>query len=354
MNKMNNEMSFLKMLKGMKADRLLKYTCIFALGLTLSACKGRISDKPPIHINPNMDDQPRKEAQEENSFFEDGRSMRQPVEGTVARGFEKSDGAYYEGVDESGDFIASNPVDITRSFLYRGKERYEIFCSPCHGMSGAGDGIIMNYGYVPAPSFYDPRIQSLPDGEIYSAIHNGVRTMPSYRTQIPVEDRWAIVAYVNALQSTRVSESEISEYDEANVDELKEEYQKELERLDSLAAAREAEQPEETEAGEEGTASAELGEQLFVELTCQVCHSTDGSSGIGPSVQGMYNSEGEVITEEGETITVTKDEEYITESILNPMAKKPVDFENQIMSQIPVETQEVEALIEYIKTLSEN
>ncbi|MEX1161741.1 MAG: c-type cytochrome [Balneolaceae bacterium] len=348
---MNTEISFLKMLTGMN-NRILKLLGIFALAVTFTACKGQISQTPPVHLNQNMDDQPRMEAQEENPFFADKRSMRQPVEGTVARGFEKADVAYYEGVDESGDFITSNPIDLTKSFLYRGKERYEIYCTPCHGIGGSGDGIIMNFGYVPAPSFHQARIQDLPDGEIYSAIYNGVRTMPSYRTQIPVEDRWAIVAYVRALQASHnVNENEIQHYN-TDVTALQNEYRKEQARLDSLAEVREQQAAEASENAPEPT--AEMGEQLFAELTCQVCHSVDGSAGIGPSMQGIYNSEGDVVTEEGETITVTKDEEYLVESILNPFAKKPIEFENQIMSQIPVEDHEVEALIEYIKSLSNN
>ena len=148
---------------------MFKIAGIFALGVSLSACQGQLSEKPPIHPNMNMDQQPRKEAQEVNNFFADGRSMRQPVEGTVARGFAKLDTEYYEGVDENGDFIEEIPVDLTRSFLYRGKERYEIFCTPCHGSTGAGNGIIMegNYGYVPAPSYHDQRVRDLSDGELY-------------------------------------------------------------------------------------------------------------------------------------------------------------------------------------------
>ncbi|MEX2605577.1 MAG: cytochrome c, partial [Gracilimonas sp.] len=190
---------------------MFKIAGIIAVGISLSACQGQISDKPAVHPNMNMDQQPRKEAQEQNNFFADGRAMRQPVEGTVARGFAKTDRALYEGVDENGDFIDTIPIDLTKSFLYRGQKRYEVFCTPCHGKSGAGDGIIMegNYGYVPAPSYHEPRVRQLSDGALYSAIYNGVRTMPSYATQIKVEDRWAIVAYIRALQeSQNISEEE--------------------------------------------------------------------------------------------------------------------------------------------------
>lgn len=333
---------------GMKIKGMFKLAGIFALGISLSACQGQLSDKSPVHPNMNMDQQPRKEALEENNFFADGRSMRQPVEGTVARGYNKTDRAYYAGVDENGDFIDYIPADLTKSFLYRGKDRYEIYCMPCHGKAGAGDGVIMegNYGYVPAPSYHDARIRGLADGALYSAIYDGVRTMPSYATQIAVEDRWAIVAYIRALQASQnVSEEEMQNY---NVDltAMQQEHLQKQSQRDSLEQAQEAEEtPEPT---------AELGKQLFEEKACSACHSTDGTTLIGPTLQGMYGSVGDVITQEGDTNTVTKDDEYITESIMNPDASKPVGFEDQVMSQLPIETHEIEALIEYIKTLSSN
>jgi mono/diheme cytochrome c family protein len=158
------------------------------LGLILAGCAGMPSEKPPIHINPNMDWQPKFGAQSPNPNFDDNRTARTPVEGTVARG----------GLVED-----KPPVELTRAFLYRGKERYEIYCSMCHGGTGAGDGIVIGYGYVPPPSFHDERIRSMPDAEIHSAIVNGVRSMPSYRHQVTGEDRWAIVAYIRALQRSQ-------------------------------------------------------------------------------------------------------------------------------------------------------
>jgi mono/diheme cytochrome c family protein len=180
-----------------------KHTSLLILGLILAGCQGMPSEKPPIHINPNMDWQPKFKAQDKNTFFEDNRGMRTPVEGTVARGLLNDDAAYYQGVTESGAYVAKAPVELTRAFLYRGKERYEIFCQPCHGATGAGDGIVVRSGLVPPPSFHDATVKAMPDGQIYSAIYNGVRTMSSYRTQIPAEDRWAIVSYIRALQRSQ-------------------------------------------------------------------------------------------------------------------------------------------------------
>ena len=96
------------------------FLSILALSLALGGCRGMKSEKTPIHPNMNMDQQERKEAQEVNNFFEDGRSMRTPVEGTVARGLSRLDKAYYEGIDENGEWVANMPIDLTKSIVYRG------------------------------------------------------------------------------------------------------------------------------------------------------------------------------------------------------------------------------------------
>lgn len=176
--------------------------------LVLAGCRGDRTDAPPIHINPNMDWQERFDPQERNDFFADGRAMRPPVAGTVARGFLREDTAFHFGRDASGAFTASNPVTITDEVMARGQERYEIFCSVCHGSAGDGNGIIMtgNYGYVPAPTYHSDAMRTVPDGYLYDVIANGVRSMPGYAQQIPVADRWAITAYIRALQRSQYAE----------------------------------------------------------------------------------------------------------------------------------------------------
>lgn len=347
MTKTNTQIS----LPGMTFKGMFKLAGIVALGVSLSACQGQLSDKAPVHPNMNMDQQPRKEAQEQNNFFVDGRSMRAPVEGTIARGLAKTDAAFYEGIDEDGEFIDYIPVDLTKSFLYRGKERYEIFCTPCHGQTGAGDGIIMEggYGYVPAPSYHQQRVRDLSDGELYSAIYNGVRTMPSYATQIPVEDRWAIVGYIRALQeSQNISEEEMQNYD-VDLNSMQQEFLGEQAQQDSIDTAREAESE-----GQEPT--IEIGQQAITANACGSCHNEDGAEGgIGPTWAGLFGSEGEVVTAEGETITITKDEDYIRESIVEPNAKKPVGFEQGVMAPYGfLSDNEIESIILYIKNLSDN
>lgn len=168
------------------------------------------SERPPIHPNLNMDFQEKFEAQEANPYFADGRAMRVPVAGTIARGFLRADSRLYTGRTENGDYITDMPVPLSRELLLRGQERYDIFCSVCHGKSGNGLGIIMTgqYGYTPAPSYHDERLREVSDGYLYDVITNGVRSMPGYAQQIPVADRWAITAYIRALQRSQNASEE--------------------------------------------------------------------------------------------------------------------------------------------------
>jgi len=192
---------------------MMRLSALLAVVVLIAGCQGSISSKPPVHINPNMDFQEKFEAQEVNTFFADSRAMRPPVEGTVARGFLREDDALYRGRTASGALVTSNPLEITAALMERGQERFEIFCSVCHGSAGDGQGIIMtgNYGYVPAPTFHSAGLRALPDGHFFDAMTNGIRTMPSYASQVPVEDRWAIVAYIRALQRSQyASESDVS------------------------------------------------------------------------------------------------------------------------------------------------
>ena len=186
---------------------------ILVAAVVLAGCRGRITEKPPIHLNPNMDNVERYDAQEESPFFADGRTMRPPVPGTVARGMLKSDSAFHEGRDAAGAYIARMPVEYTRALASRGRDRYDIFCAVCHGEAGDGQGIVMMGGYGFAPfSYHDDRLRGVEDGYLYDVIANGIRTMPGYAHQLPVADRWAIVAYIRALQrSQNATEADVPE-----------------------------------------------------------------------------------------------------------------------------------------------
>lgn len=182
--------------------------------LLLGGCRGMESDRAPIHPNLNMDMQNRFDAQEANPFFADNAAMRRPPAGTIARGLLKEDTRYYAGRTEDGEYVDRMPVPVTRALVERGRDRYDIYCAVCHGGAGDGEGIIMrgDYGYTPAPSFHEERLLEESDGYLYDVITNGVRTMPSYAHQVPVADRWAIVAYVRALQrSQNADEADVPE-----------------------------------------------------------------------------------------------------------------------------------------------
>ena len=173
---------------------------LIALVVVPGCSRGRTSGRTPIHLNPDMDNQPRYEAQASSEFFENGAVMQDPVPGTVAQGFLRDDDALYRGVNSEGEFLKVAPVYFTEQRLRRGEERFNIYCSPCHSRIGDGRGIMVNRGYVPPPSFHTDRIRKMPDGQIFDVITNGVRNMPSYRNQIPPDDRWSIVAYLRVLQ----------------------------------------------------------------------------------------------------------------------------------------------------------
>ncbi|MFQ6610986.1 MAG: c-type cytochrome [Fidelibacterota bacterium] len=190
----------------------LTYLSLFFIVLIIG-CQEQPFEKPPIHLNPNMDTQNRYNPQSSSEFFADGMSMRMPVPGTVAVDDLRNDDEYFYGTDDEGNFITTIPLPITTELLYRGQERFDIFCSPCHSRIGDGNGIIMQYKYpIPPPSFHTDKVRQMSDGYIFSVISNGVRNMPSYKHQIPVQDRWAIVSYVRALQLSRnARESDIPE-----------------------------------------------------------------------------------------------------------------------------------------------
>ncbi len=183
---------------------LFKVLSVFLFSIFFTSCyQGRPSEKPAIHINPSMDDQPRYDPQEKSMFFADGATMRPPVEGTVARGFLKKDIAFYKGKNANDDFIDKIPMKVTMDVLSRGQQRYNIYCAPCHSTVGDGKGIVPKRGFLPPPSFHQDYMRDYKDGYIFDVISNGIRNMPGYDKQIPVEDRWAIVAHFRVLQRSQ-------------------------------------------------------------------------------------------------------------------------------------------------------
>jgi mono/diheme cytochrome c family protein len=183
-----------------------------ALGTLAAGCIGAESSEPPVVGIRNMYNQPRYDTQERQPFFADQRSMRPQVAGTVSREMTKGF-AHATGLSaQSKAYIDEVPRVIIAAFgtreaiMARGQDRYDIYCAPCHSFSGDGKGMVsrrataLGAAGLIAPTFHDDRLRHIPDGQLFATITNGVRNMPSYAHSLPVNDRWAIVQYVRALQ----------------------------------------------------------------------------------------------------------------------------------------------------------
>ncbi|MCH2176083.1 MAG: cytochrome c [Lentisphaeria bacterium] len=240
----------------MKKIKILGFACA-ALVLTIGCSRGRPSERPPIHPNPNMDNQEKVVAQDQDEFFANNMGMRKPVEGTMPLGHLKENGRgpvyvdrfdieipvedreeFFTGLttekefvmrskrqgiakiqstyskEKEGVYVRKSPLPFTEEVLERGRERYNIYCAVCHGETGVGGETaeVMKRGYaVKPPNFHDERILNMSDGEIYHSIVYGVNngTMPSYAYQISVEDRWAIIGYLRALQLSQNTDEEL-------------------------------------------------------------------------------------------------------------------------------------------------
>jgi mono/diheme cytochrome c family protein len=147
----------------------------------------------------DMHDNPRYEPLEQSAFFADGRSQRPLVANTVARGQLREDEHLYTG-KVNGQLATDFPVPVNEALMLRGQERFNVFCAPCHGRTGTGDGMVVRRGYRAPTSFHDARLRQAPAGYIFDVVTNGFGAMPDYATQVPVVDRWAIAAYIKALQ----------------------------------------------------------------------------------------------------------------------------------------------------------
>ena len=193
-----------------------------ALAFGAVGCQGSLTPEPPVHLNWNMDQQNRFDPQEPNPFFENGMAQRPFVEGTVARGQLRADDHLYRGRDANGYVNTLPAVDekgvaitLNRELMQRGQERYNIYCAPCHDLGGAGAGVVIQRaldaakgkeggpGFNPPPSFHDERLLKAPLGKLYDVIANGWGNMQPYATQLVVRDRWAVAAYVRALQTAK-------------------------------------------------------------------------------------------------------------------------------------------------------
>ncbi len=176
----------------------------------LAGCRGCTSTRPPIHINPNMDDQPKLKAQSESGFFYDGSGMRTPVEDTVALGELHEDTAYWTGKTADGAYVTSIPShgDAAAVLLTRGEQRFGIYCNPCHGPAADGKGMLFQRAQVQSANLMEQRFRDMPVGQIFDEVTHGQGLMPAYGPFVPVADRWAILSYVRKLQAeTPVAEA---------------------------------------------------------------------------------------------------------------------------------------------------
>lgn len=200
--------------------RYAYYTLAFLVVLTLSVMgyRGSLSTRPPIEIWPDMDHQAKYKPQAGSAFFADGRADRPTPAGTVPYGrgvngadagaviqdasFLRADEARYAGRNADGSFVRGFPagLELTENFLRHGQDRYQIYCAPCHGALGDGNGITKSYGMVATPTYHEDRFRTMPEGEIYNTITHGKNTMKAYADKLSPDERWAVVAYVRALQ----------------------------------------------------------------------------------------------------------------------------------------------------------
>lgn len=146
-----------------------------------------------------MHDAPRYEPLEASAFFADGRGSRTLVANTVARGTLREDNHLYQG-KVGGQLAETFPMPVTLDVMARGQERYNVFCSPCHGRTGQGNGMVVQRGFRAPPSYHEERLRTAPVGYFFDVMTNGFGAMQDYSAQVPVPDRWAIAAYIRALQ----------------------------------------------------------------------------------------------------------------------------------------------------------
>ena len=218
--------------------RFAYFTLAFLIVLTVSVMgfRGKVATRPPVEVFPDMDHQAKYKPQAESGFFADGRMAAETLRvlasgilarnntelnsamqllatvnqmyGSVPRGrsedadpdYLRADDAKYRGQNADGSFVRGFPVEINESYIRRGQDRYMIYCAPCHGALGDGNGITKSYGMAVTPTYHDARLRDMPEGELYNTVANGKNTMLGYADKLSVSDRWAVVAYVRALQ----------------------------------------------------------------------------------------------------------------------------------------------------------
>ena len=187
---------------------LAGFVLLVALVIGVLGFRGDLKRKPPLEIFPDMKRQAKLRPQTVAAFFQDGMSSRQFVPGTIARGTPYADTTVntgrIPGAPGTTNFVETIPVPITEQLMARGKQRFEINCLPCHGPLADGKGVTSKLGMGVVANLHDKRIVLLPDGELFNTITHGKNLMGAYGPNVTIDDRWAVVAYVRALQRARL------------------------------------------------------------------------------------------------------------------------------------------------------
>jgi len=195
---------------------LLGFILCCLVVVSIAGFRGDTSRRPPIELFPDMDRQPKLRPQAHNNFFADQLSSRLPVEGTIARSqptvvegkpiYPFEDNPLNTGrVPGTTNFVETLPFPVTERLLTRGQQRYTINCAPCHGAAGDGKGITSKYNMLAMANFHDARLVKMPDGEIFNTISYGKNLMGAYGANVTITDRWAIIAYIRALERSRLA-----------------------------------------------------------------------------------------------------------------------------------------------------
>lgn len=194
----------------MSSSSMLSPNHLLLAGVVLSAgvvggCRGEKSEDPPFHLISDMQNQAHRLPQSSSKLFGDNRSNRAPEAHTIAVGHLKEDDSFYRGVDATGKPIRRVPFEVTQKTVDRGRDRFNIYCTPCHDKTGSGNGTVVQRGFVKPPQLFAEHAAGLGDGEIFNIISKGQNNMPSYASQIPEDDRWAIVTWVRVLQQSQAA-----------------------------------------------------------------------------------------------------------------------------------------------------
>ena len=207
---------------------LLIYIFVIVAVIGALGFRGKVSEKPPWRIFPDMDEQARVKPQSYTDFYSDKRQDRPAIEGTIAmipdhlKIYAKYDVFVeddYLGTGKvNGEYGKGFPMPVTNELMKLGQEKFQIFCSRCHSITGDGNGVTKKFGMVLTPTYFDPRLIDMPEGQLFETISKGKGLMGSYAAVLRLEERWAVIAYVRALQRART----------ATIDDVPEQYRKVL------------------------------------------------------------------------------------------------------------------------------